>query len=108
MTESDFRQGLAAHLTAYIEDEAPNAFALLAALASPLTVTFASVLVANHVFPDEVERHLDWFCQILRDAALHPATDYDVARARITDVYQEIQRNALAAAASRGRRRRAL
>ena len=53
-------------------------------------------------------RLAELYCQILRDAALHPATDYDVARARITDVYQEIQRNALAAAASRGRRRRAL
>ena len=53
-------------------------------------------------------RLAEQYCQILRDAALHPATDYDVARARITDVYQEIQRNALAAAASRGRRRRAL
>ena len=77
MTESDFRQGLAAHLTAYIEDEAPNAFALLAALASPLTVTFASVLVANHVFPDEVERHLDWFCQILRDAVWRHGRRHD-------------------------------
>jgi hypothetical protein len=53
-------------------------------------------------------RLAELYCQILRDAALHPATDYDVPRARITDVYQEIQRNALAAAASRGRRRRAL
>lgn len=50
-------------------------------------------------------RLADLYCQVLRDAAMHPAIHYDVARARVADVYREAQRNALARAASRGRRR---
>jgi len=50
-------------------------------------------------------RLADEYCQALRDAAIHPATHYELARARKADVYRRAQRDALARAARRRHRR---